>query len=99
MLKGSAPHQDGAVLRLDATQPTAIRTRLLRPQKPGLLPSGFLQSARRQPTGRGDGHFFHLGQIDIQPRPRIPKGASNNNFSPALGQIGDTLEIFGGQFP
>jgi hypothetical protein len=61
----------------------------------GLLCRGFFERPCRQACGRSDGYLLHLGQIDIQPWSLISEGPSDNDFSPALGQLLHTLQILG----
>jgi hypothetical protein len=64
-----------------------------------LLRRGLLQSARSQPAGSGDGHCFHLIQIDVQSGTRFAEGPLDDNFSPTPGQLRDPVQILGSQLP
>jgi hypothetical protein len=95
MGKAAAPNFDETLLRNDATQLAALGTGLLLAQLLGLLSGRFFERSRRQSLGRRHGHFFHLGQIDIEPWPFITKGPPDDDFAPAVGELLDVLQIFG----
>ena len=52
-----------------------------------------------QTLGGGIGHFFHLREIDIQPRTFFAEGLLDDNFSPLLGKPRDGPHFFGRQLP
>jgi hypothetical protein len=47
----------------------------------------------------GPSDRFHLREIDIEPRSIFTEGASDDNFSPAFGELGEFLQIFGCELP
>jgi hypothetical protein len=57
------------------------------------LGRGLQRSCQQAAHGR-QAHVLHLGQIDIQARSLIAPALAHNDFSPALGQLFDALEIF-----
>lgn len=99
MLKDPAPHHHGPFFGSDAAQVPTGGTRLFRPQELGLLLRGRLERSRSQSPGGSHGHFLHLGQIDVQPRPGFAEGTPDHDFSPALGDAGNRRQIFGSQLP
>jgi hypothetical protein len=76
----------------------ALGARLLGSQLLGLLRGGLFESAGGQAACCGQGHFFHLRQIDIQSRPVVAKGATDDNFSPGFGELGNGVQILGSEF-
>jgi hypothetical protein len=67
-------------------------------QLAGLLLAGHLQGAGQQAAHGGDADVFHLGQVHVQAGPLLAPVLADNDFSPALGQFLDALEIFSGRF-
>jgi hypothetical protein len=97
VLKDAAAHHHRPLLHVDAAELTAVRTRLRATQEPALLGGGLFERSRRQPRGSSHGHVLHLAQIDIQSRPAVAESLPHDNFSPALGKLGDGLQILGSQ--
>jgi hypothetical protein len=93
VLEATAAYQDAAFLFDNPAAFTALRARLLLAQVLGLLPRGLFECPGRNALGRSDGHLFHLGQINIEPRPFVAERAADGDFSPALGQLLDVLQI------
>jgi hypothetical protein len=94
MSKTAAPHFDEALLRAHTTKLAALGARLLLSQLLGLLGGSLFERPSGQALGRRHRYLFHLGQIDIEPRPFVAKGPPDDDFSPALGQLLDVLQIF-----
>jgi hypothetical protein len=95
VLEAAAAYFDGAFLFENRAELAALRARLLLAQTLGLLPRGFFQCPCRHTLGRSHGHLFHLGQIDIEPRSFVTERPADGDFSPALGQLLDVLQILG----
>jgi hypothetical protein len=94
----SALDLQGPWLRLHGAEPAAVGTGLLRAEGLGLLLQQGGQGALGD-AGRGRlGDFFHGGQIDVEARPVLAKGASGNDLAPLGGQFADLAEVFGGDF-
>jgi len=99
MVEGAAdPHGDVAFVTLQGARPSAGGAGLFLAELLGLLLGGDFESSGHQPLHGGQGHVFHLGQIDIESGTAFAPLLADDDFSPALGQFGDALEIFGGQF-
>jgi hypothetical protein len=64
------------------------------------LPRGrFLQRAGGQTLGSSVGHLLHLGKIDIESGSLVAKRMSNDNFSPLLGEPGNSPQFFRRELP
>ena len=99
MVEGAAgPHGDVAFVALQGARPAAGGAGLFVAELLGLLLGGGFESAGHQSLHGGHGHVFHLGQIDIESGTVFAPLLADDDFSPALGQVGDVLEIFGGEF-
>jgi hypothetical protein len=64
----------------------------------GLLLGGAFEGAGEQPANSSDGDFFHLVEGDIEPGAALPPVLADNNFAPLVSEVGDALEISGGEF-
>ena len=89
----TGPHDDRPFLRTKRTVPSAARTGVGVAELSGLLVGGRLEGPRQQGLDRHHGDFFHLVEVDIEPGPFLPPVLPHDDFSPALGQFGDPLQI------
>jgi hypothetical protein len=89
----AASHRDRPLLFSERTHPSAIGTGLLFTQLAGLLLRRGFQSARQQSTHGRHPYILHLGQINVEPRALLAPLLPHNDFSPALGQFLNALEI------
>jgi len=62
-----------------------------------LLCRGLFQRPGGHTAGGGKGDLLHLSQIDIQPRSLSAEGAANDDFSPALGELRNAIQVLGCQ--
>ena len=99
MVEGAAdPHGDRSFVALQGARPSAGRAGLLGAELLGLLLGGRFKSAGHQRLHGGQGHAFHLGQVDVESGTVFAPLLTHDDFSPALGKFRDVLEILGGKF-
>jgi hypothetical protein len=75
----------------------AVRTGSRGAQGVGLLLRGGFQSAGEKATDGGEGDFFHLVEVNVQPRTLLAPVLADDNFAPLFGEIGDALPVGRGE--
>jgi hypothetical protein len=91
----AAAGTQGPLGTADRTEPAALRAGLVLAQELALLSRCCFQGSLGHATRRRAGHFLHLGEIHVEPRPLFPEGVLDDDFSPLFSESGDRLQFFG----
>ena len=84
---------DGSGLLLGGAGPAASGAGLLGEELVGLLLRGLFEGTGSKPGSSGSGDLLHGVEIDVQARPLLAKSATDDDFSPLLGQGVDLGQV------
>jgi hypothetical protein len=99
VLEATAAHFDIAFVVRNATELSALRTRLFATHPSSLLCCRFFHRSSCQALCRGHSDLLHLHQIDIKSRSIIAERTPHDDFSPTLRELLDLFEILSRQLP
>jgi hypothetical protein len=91
----TGPHNDGPLLFSERTVSSTARTGVSVAELSGLLVGGRLEGPGEEGLDGGHGDFFHLVEVDIEAGSVLAPVLADDDFSPAFGEFGDALQIFG----